>query len=587
MKNQKLITRLFTSYVLIAVVAIILIIYFSSRAIEKFYFAQKAAELKARAELVQEIIGGYTIGETDSLHNLCESLGKRTDTRITLINSLGIVIADSKENPGNMDTHSDRPEVIEALERGEGLSRRHSYTLEEDHLYYARLMTEDGKNLIIRVSFPTVALEEALGALKVDLLLIGLIVILIIAGLNFYISRIITKPIEIMETGAKRFAKGKLKMKVPESSVLELGSLAKSLNEMAAQIFDRIRTITQQKNEQIAILSSMTEGVLALDKDGRILSANRAAADMFGYKPKRILNRFLYEMIRHAELNDFVAQVLNSNDTLQCRISVYEPEELILNVIGSRMPAKKGTIAGAVIVFTDLTRIQKLEGVRRDFVANVSHELKTPITSIQGYVETLQNGALTDTKNAERFLEIIAKHAARLGRIIDDLLELSRIEEFSGEDEKVLESTKIEDLFRSTIDNCQELSAERNIQIKTEIDPDLVLKVNTKLMVHALVNLLDNALKYSPQESVIILRAYQKKSSIILEVADEGVGIETEHLERIFERFYRVDRGRSRDIGGTGLGLSIVKHIARINKADLEVESTIGKGSIFRLTFRV
>lgn len=572
---------------MVAIVAILLIIFFSSRAIEKFYYEQKIDELQARTELLKEVFLGSGAYDTESLQELCFRIGLATHTRVTIIDTLGLVLADSEEDPANMDIHSDRPEVIEALSTGEGLSQRHSYTLEQEHLYYAKLIGSDEEKLIIRLSFSTMALGKALGSLKFDLILIGIAVIILIAALNWYISRLITKPVQIMESGAKRFARGKLKVKVPESDIHELGSLARSLNEMAEQIFDRIRTITQKKNEQLAILSSMTEGVIALDQNGSILSMNRAAAEMFGLKPKKCLNRPLYEIIRHAELNSFVSRVYESKQNQQCRIQIYEPEDRILNVIASRMPAKKGAIAGAVIVLTDLTQIQRLEGVRRDFVANVSHELKTPITSIQGYVETLQEGALDDKEHAERFLGIIAKHADRLGQIVDDLMELSRIEDISEGDEQYVELTSIEDLFESAIQNYHVLASQRRIEILRDIDLDIQLNVNKKLMNHALGNLLDNALKYSDEESQVTLRCLSKEKKVIIEVVDNGMGIESEHIDRIFERFYRVDKGRTRDVGGTGLGLSIVRHIARIHNAELEVESNPGKGSTFRMIFVV
>jgi two-component system phosphate regulon sensor histidine kinase PhoR len=388
-----------------------------------------------------------------------------------------------------------------------------------------------------------------------------------------------------MEAGARRFARGKLKAKIPESNIEELGSLGHSLNLMAEQIYDRIRVITQQKNEQIAIMSSMIEGVLAINPESEVLSCNRAAAELFGLQPNAILGRPIHEVIRNAELIDFTTKVLNAKKSMEYRVSIYEPEERNLNVVGSRMPAKKGATGGAVLVFSDLTQIQKLEGVRKEFVANVSHELKTPITSIQGYVETLLDGALDDTANAQNFLEIIAKHATRLGQIVDDLLELSRIEELNDGEVEHLKLTPLIPIVESTIKDFQAAADSRSISIVTQIDNNVALALNEKLFSHALSNLLDNALKYSNQGGTVTFRTKLDKTQTILEIIDTGQGISKEHLTRIFERFYRVDKGRSREVGGTGLGLSIVKHIARIHHATLEVESNIGEGSSFRFIF--
>lgn len=587
MKQQKLIVRLFSSYFVLVLLAMTLIIIFASEAIEDFYFEQNINNLKARAILVDEILRYHESRNPNSLQNLCERLGQETATRISLIIPNGQVLADSDEDPRNMDLHNDRPEIIQALLDGEGVSRRSSYTLEEEHLYYARMCSHTDHSMIIRVSFPTLSLISALRDLKFNLFWGGVIISVLLGLLNWYLSSQILRPIQIMESGARRFARGKLKMKVPESNIKELGSLAQSLNLMAENIYDRIRVITQQKNEQMAILSSMSEGVLAMGPDGAILSSNRAAAAMFGLQPNSIVGRPFHEVIRHTQLIDFVTLVLQEQQSSQCDISIFEPEERTLSVIGNRMPAKKGAIGGAVLVFTDLTKIQKLEGVRREFVANVSHELKTPITSIQGYVETLQDGAINDKENAQRFLEIIAKHAVRLSQIVDDLLELSRIEEIPGGEEQYLKLVSLNDLVESTLAPFSTQAENRSIALDVELDENTELKLNAKLFTHALGNLLDNAIKYSESNTTIKILGHKRADGFVLEIKDQGQGIEEGHLNRIFERFYRVDRGRSREVGGTGLGLSIVKHIARIHSAKLEVESKTGTGSTFRLIFPV
>jgi two-component system phosphate regulon sensor histidine kinase PhoR len=438
---------------------------------------------------------------------------------------------------------------------------------------------------VVRVSYPTADLDAALSRIQSSLLYSGLVILVLIALLNWWLSRQIIKPIKVMEAGAKRFARGKLKMRVPSSNIAELGNLADSLNQMADEIFDRIRTITQQKNEQIAILSSMTEGVIAVDRDSKLLSLNRAAENMFGIRSKNVIGRHIYEVIRHAELIDLVNRSLEKKGSHESRIEVFEPTQRLLSVVGSKMPTKKGALGGAVIVFADLTHIQRLEAVRREFVANVSHELKTPITSIQGYVETLQDGALKEPETAEKFLNIIAKHSLRLGQIVDDLLELSRIEEMTDEGKNDFPMGQVSTLIESCVTQYAAAAELKRIQMMQELDDDLKLPMDLKLMTHALGNLLDNAIKYSDEDKQIHLRSYREGDATVIEVQDHGSGIPSEHLDRIFERFYRVDRGRSRDVGGTGLGLSIVKHIARIHGAEVMVESELGAGTTFKLLF--
>ncbi len=586
MKKHKLVVRLFSLYILLTAAAILLIVVFASQAVERFYFSQKIEDMRVRSILVEQTLLQSGAAGSASLQQRSTDLGSTTYTRITIIDMAGQVLADSQEDPATMDLHNDRPEFIKAVSSGEGHDERWSYTLEQDYLYYARLSKLGTRQVVVRVSLPTLDLHTALQSIKMQISFIAVLVILLIAALNWYVSRIITRPIQVMETGARRFARGKFKSKLPESDIFELGSLARSLNHMADQIYDRIRVVTQQKNEQIAILTSMTEGVLALDANGRLLAVNRSAALMFGLKPIQAKGRPIHEIIRHVGLNDFVTAVFEHKKRQECRITVFQPEERILNVIGSRMPSKKGASGGAVIVLTDLTRIQKLEGVRREFVANVSHELKTPITAIQGYVETLQDGAMQDPKHAKRFLEIIAKHSDRLGQIVDDLLELSRIEELSmGDEDANFENIMISDLMAATIQNCQVAADLKTIKIHQEVEWDGQVLVNPKLMAHALGNLLDNAIKYSEAASQIVIRCRSEKKRGIIEIIDRGPGIEAEQLPRIFERFYRIDKGRSRDVGGTGLGLAIVKYIVRIHGGEVDVQSTPGEGSVFRITF--
>lgn len=586
MRKQRFISKLFISYISLAIGAILLIIAFSSEAINDFYLEQRVEDLRIRSELTEVILQSTDMKDHHSVQQICEDIGASTETRITIIRFDGKVIADSDEDPVEMDLHHDRPEIKSAIEDGEGVSQRHSFTLDQDYLYYAKQIQVEGEGLVLRTSFSTINLDQALTSIQNEIKSIGAILIVLTILVNWYISRLITRPIEVMEAGAKRFAKGKLKAQLAEPNIVELASLSSSLNEMAEQIYTRIRVITEQKNEQMTILSSMSEGVIALSPEGDILSINKMASKMFGIKPKKCTGRKLHEVIRHSDLNEFIDLLFSGTETKRSRLSLSYPEERILNIVGNRMPAKKNESAGAVIVLTDLTQILKLEGIRQDFVANVSHELKTPVTSIQGYVETLQDGALKDPQSAEKFLGIIAKHSERLGLIIDELLQLSRLEELIDEADPEVENCSVSDLFGSVIQDLDPIITQGGIKIDQEIEADLTIQANSKMILNAITNLIENALKYSDNGSLIRLKAFSKGKKVILEVEDQGIGIQPEHLDRIFERFYRVDRGRSREVGGTGLGLSLAKHIARIHHATLEVDSVYGEGSTFRIIFR-
>ena len=585
MKNQRFITKLFISYIGLAVGVILLIILFASGAIKDFYVEQRTEDLRIRSQLMEVILHNVDLQNGPELQQVCSKIGESTDTRITVIGMDGKVLADSEEDPATMDLHNDRPEIIQAMETGEGISERFSFTLDQDYLYYAKRIDLTDSRYILRTSFSTINLDRALNSIQREIQLIGAILLILTALVNWYIARSITKPIQVMESGARRFAKGKLKAKIPEFHVPEFDSLGNSLNEMAEDIYSRIRTITQQKNEQLTILSSMSEGVIALSKEMEILSINKSAAQMFGVKAKKCAGRKLHEVIRYSDLNDFIELLFSGDKIRRSKLSLTSPEERILNIVGSRMPSRKNEPAGAVIVLTDLTQMMKLEGIRRDFVANVSHELKTPITSIQGYVETLQEGAIRDPVDAEKFLNIVSKHADRLGQIIDDLLQLSRVEESVEFDDQSFKNCLVSKLFEDALLDLEPLIDQTQTRVIVDVDEELPVNANRKMMVHALKNLIENAIKYSDVGSEVKLEGSSKGKKVIIEIRDWGIGIEQSQLDRIFERFYRVDKGRSREVGGTGLGLSLVKHIARIHKADLEVDSTHGEGSVFRLIF--
>ena len=357
------------------------------------------------------------------------------------------------------------------------------------------------------------------------------------------------------------------------------------MNLMAGQLDDRIRTALRQRNELEAVLSSMVEGVLAVDTDERIIRINRAAANLIGVDPPDVPGRSVLEVVRNSDLQRFITWTLASAEPVESEIVIYQDEsEVSLQAHGT---ALRGTSEheniGALIVLNDLTLLRRLEGVRRDFVANVSHELRTPITSIKGFVETLQDGALESPQDARRFLDIISRQADRLNAIVEDLLSLSRIEgETQGADIAV-ERTGIKGLLRSAIQSCEVKASEKDITLELRCDDGINAQVNAQLVEQAVINLIDNAIKYSDAGDVVNVRCARTDLEVVISVEDHGTGIAPEHLPRLFERFYRVDKARSRKLGGTGLGLAIVKHIAQVHEGHARVESTLGKGSTFSI----
>jgi two-component system, OmpR family, phosphate regulon sensor histidine kinase PhoR len=403
------------------------------------------------------------------------------------------------------------------------------------------------------------------------------------AAISLLISRTVSQPVGQMKETAQRFAAGHLELRVPVPKQAELAGLARTLNEMARQLQERIQTISRQRNELEAILSSMTEGVLAVDEQGHIVSINQAAAKFLGADPSSAVGRSVEEIVRNTDFQEFVQATLNTEHPGQRDVALPSAENRIVRLDGAALADGKGHKSGAVIVISDMTRIRRLEEVRRDFVANVSHELRTPITSIKGFVETLLEGAFRKPQEAERFLRIIAKHSDRLNAIVEDLLVLSSLEEGAENRKITLEKVPLRPILKSVIEMSAIKAEERQIAVELDCEEQIEAQINTVLLEQALLNLVDNAIKYSEPESHVRLEAQRTGEWIAISVRDNGPGIARIHQDRIFERFYVVDKSRSRKLGGTGLGLAIVKHIAEVHGGHVTVQSAPGAGSTFTI----
>jgi len=363
-----------------------------------------------------------------------------------------------------------------------------------------------------------------------------------------------------------------------------VASLAVAVNDVARQLQERSAELTQRRQEHDTIVSSMIEGVLVVDADEKLISINQAAARLLGLENANVIGRSLQETIRNSDLHRLVTRTLELGTPVEGDVILQGVEDRHLQVTGTMLrDATRGTV-GALIVLNDVTRLRKLEQVRRDFVANVSHELKTPITSIKGYVETLLDGAFRNPEDTERFLTIVAKQANRLNAIIEDLLKLSRIEQGFERGEIVLEQTALKGLLAAAISACETQITAKSIRVSMSCPDDLVGRINPPLLEQAVVNLIDNATKYSPAGSIVGVVAAKNDNVISITVRDHGIGIASEHLPRLFERFYRVDKARSRSEGGTGLGLAIAKHIVLAHGGTISVSSRVGEGSAFTIS---
>lgn len=412
----------------------------------------------------------------------------------------------------------------------------------------------------------------------------GAVVVVGMAGaVSWWLSQRIVQPIARMKQSAVRFAAGEVSqpMEVPQS--LELAELAEALNQMASQLDHRIRTATEQRNEREAILSSMMEGVIAVDSQQRIISMNRAAAELFGAQPAQVQGKSIRHAVRNQRLVDLIAQAQQDSESISQELVLQNAAgEIVLQAHAAALRDARGAVMGVVVVLDDITSMRRLERVRSDFVANVSHELRTPITSIKGFVETLLSGE-TSEEDRQRFLEIVARQADRLNAIIRDLLMLSRLEQDEADSDSILSPGPVLPVIQSAVQLCGRAAIAKGVKISVTCSPQLRARINAPLLEQGLTNLMDNAIKYSEQGGEVEVRAERIGEELQLSVTDHGCGIAAEHLPRLFERFYRVDKARSRQLGGTGLGLAIVKHIAQTHGGRIEVESKPAAGSTFRI----
>ncbi|EKD28432.1 MAG: hypothetical protein ACD_79C00301G0002 [uncultured bacterium] len=585
MSRKKIFWKLYLYFLTIIVALILSGTWYFSRAFENFFSSYTKTMLAEKALLIEnEIKTLITSGEMAQIDNLCKDVGKKTSVRLTIILPDGKIIGDSNYDITKMDNHLKRPEVQESLVKGFGSSVRFSQTLKKDIMYFAMpLKSENVLSGFIRTAIPLDLIVQTQNIIRFRFYIAGFLLCIIGAVISIYLSRKISQPIEIIKETAANLAKGNLKHRLFIGDSEELSSLADSMNEMAMQLEEKFSEIQANKNELEAVLSSMQEAVIAFDNNEKILKLNLSAMKLLNVNFSA-RNKTLQEVIRNSNFERFVKKILTDEKPLEEEIIFRNDEnELCLQIHGTIIKDITDKKIGVVAVFNDITRLKKLETVRKDFVANVSHELKTPVTSIKGYVETLLNSPPENPDEYKKFLEIIYKQSDRLNLIIEDLLYLSRIEQDAEKDKIYFEIEDINKIIDTACETIKSKAMEKNISITRTGDEKIPVKINASLMVQAMTNLLDNAVKYSEYNTSVTIETLNNKSEIQISVIDNGMGISGEHLPRLFERFYRIDKSRSRKMGGTGLGLAIVKHIVEAHGGKVLVESCIGKGSRFTI----
>ncbi|MFZ1684665.1 MAG: ATP-binding protein [Candidatus Zixiibacteriota bacterium] len=585
MRRRKVFRQFLVFYLFIMLLSLAATLWYTNRLIKQTSIDQARQELAIRCRLLTDRFTPFlNPPDTASLQRVSHEIANATLARVSVFLPDGTPLASSESDIGSAASPGQRPELAQAIRGETGFDRRFNRETNGEFLFVAvPLVTNRTTTGILRIGQSLESIGSSTANARFDFLVIGVIVMLLSVVIGILVARQISQPIQDLRADAERFARGDLNSRVVIPDADELAPLAEAMDEMAKQLDDRIKTITRQTNEQDAILASMVEGVLAVDTSERIMSFNRTASQLFGILPSEAVGKTIQEVVRNVDLQDLVSETIRTGRTVNATVILSENGELHLQAHGTVLKDAEGRSLGALLVLHDITQLKKLESVRRDFVANVSHELKTPITSIKGFVETLQDGAVSDPADAERFLAIISKHVDRLNAIIEDLLALSRIELEAERAEIVLEPGSLLEIVSSAVQACGPKAKDRSVSISIVGEPVIIVRRNPVLLEQAVVNLLDNAIKYSESGGAIEVEVNAINGEAVVSVRDHGCGIPREHLPRLWERFYRVDRARSRSLGGTGLGLAIVKHIVLAHGGRVAVESTVGQGSVFRI----
>lgn len=517
------------------------------------------------------------ISNHERLREEIQRLGEKTKIRYTLILPDGRVLADSAQDPDVMENHGDRPEILAARQNDYGSSLRFSETVRESMLYVAQPIFEDHQFMgFVRAALPLVTVSSRLFTMKIHIVLGALSGVFIALLLGLIVARRVIRPVLDMTEVAESMRQGNYHSRLFLLPKDELGILGDTLNRLGGEIVSRMKIMSKAQAQLTAMLSSMVEGIIAVDSEGGVLFCNRAFCELFCVDSSSPQEKKIWEIVRHNELLETMGRAKTEGSLVRQEIIVTRTVgNLALNIHAA--PFEDGQ--GVVMVFHDVTELRKLEKMRREFVANVSHELKTPLTSIKGYVETLMDGALFDKENNVRFLRKIDDHVQRLQSLVQDLLSLARIE--SGKAISELKPVGWSPIVEQVIQRHESRFTEKLLMYRVEKETSPEVFGDVEAMTQILDNLLDNAIKYNKPQGQIILRMGHQENFGILEIKDSGIGIPKHDIDRVFERFYRLDKGRSRDTGGTGLGLSIVKHLVQAMKGRVEVTSELGSGTTF------
>ncbi|MGH7348734.1 MAG: ATP-binding protein [Candidatus Rokuibacteriota bacterium] len=544
------------------------------------------ARLLLRAEALSPEGGGFQ----EFVVRVARTIG----ARVTLIAPDGRVLGESERGTADLsglENHAGRPEVRAALARRTGRDLRRSATTEAPLLYVAVPVREETRVLgVLRLALPLSAVTASYATLNQVMLAGGAVALVVALGIGVFVAGRVTRPVVEMQSIARQMSEGSFLVRAPTASTDEIGMLGRSLNVMAGRLREKIQDLEQEQAKITAILDGMVEGVIAVDGHEHILLMNEQARLIFGLGAARGEGKPFLEVIRNADLHEIFRTVRAGGaatvEAIRREVALTTPSRRVLSVNAVRL-ALAGSEPGVVMVLHDVTALRQLERVRTEFVANVSHELRTPLTAIQGYMETLLSGALEEPENARRFLEIVLRHSERLGRLLNDLTDLSNIE--LGKVTLRREPVLIDEVVASVVAIIGPRAARSRVTVTADTPSQMpAVAADRDRLVQILINLVDNAVKYTPEGGAVTVTARSPGAGRIeIAVVDTGVGIPAADLPRITERFYRVDRARSRELGGTGLGLAIVKHLVLAHGGELHIESEPQHGTTVRFTLPI
>ena len=575
--------KLMATYILIISLTIIIAVLFSWNKGNQYFRDTVRKDTETKGQLLIDILTNEAENDSLDFQAFADRYSSKSEVRITLIDMEGIVVADSDEDYRIMDNHAFRNEVSRAI-KGEIASKiRYSDTLGTYYLYTALPISIKGFQGVLRLSMPLIEIQNiAIDMIKYVVygILIGAVIAVIIA---YIVTKRFMEPLGQLTQAAIKISEGNYNDKIYIRSKDETGKLAEAFNDMTVKLSLNMWKLEKRNREFESVLSSMINGVIAVDEDYKVFLYNSKLNQILNIQ-EDIVGKSIYEVIRNTTIFNVLEKSIEQNEYIvdETIIKSNKKDKTVRVYANPIYAPKRASIKtmGTLLVIRDITQMKKLETMRSDFVSNVTHELNTPLTSIRGFVDTLKNGAIKDEKVAARFLDIIDIETERLSLLIQDILSLSAIENM--EDEKNSSDNNIGEIINEVTEILNPKLENKDINIDIRVKKDVTYNCNRNRIKQLIINLMDNAIKYTEKGSVII-SCDESEEDVIIEVTDTGIGIEEQHIPRLFERFYRVDKGRSRNMGGTGLGLSIVKHIVGLYKGKIEVESNIGVGTTFTI----